>query len=323
MDSPLSRWQSAPPSAVSPGVGFRSPFFEHTSIDSTFPSRVNSISTPDGFDDSASEYRSHRNSDDQGVFLDPELTKMDGLDMQDRTSSGGDGEQLGIKRRASSPPSENGPAREDRVSGSGNDLYHRRSMQMLATKNSPIARTNQYGTSLSSTASLGPKQGSSFTSTWNMSNASSLTSYSGERLSPGALSPQSADQADFGALSPHAVSQNYNRSPRSSLSKPAPHHLQLQPTQSTMPSPPRENYIKEVITARTQKSRPIPWEGYPHVCDCCPKKPKKFDSAEELRIHEAEKQYQCKSSTPCKAYARLFSSCVRQYFARCCWHLEN
>ncbi|KAI1251657.1 hypothetical protein MGN70_006225 [Eutypa lata] len=30
-----------------------------------------------------------------------------------------------------------------------------------------------------------------------------------------------------------------------------------------------------------------------HMCSCCPKKPKKFETKEELRAHEAEKQYEC------------------------------
>ncbi|KAK7416368.1 hypothetical protein QQZ08_012025 [Neonectria magnoliae] len=29
------------------------------------------------------------------------------------------------------------------------------------------------------------------------------------------------------------------------------------------------------------------------LCECCPKKPKKFDTFEELSVHEAEKQYEC------------------------------
>ncbi|KAI1053123.1 hypothetical protein LB505_014229 [Fusarium chuoi] len=29
------------------------------------------------------------------------------------------------------------------------------------------------------------------------------------------------------------------------------------------------------------------------MCDCCPKKPKKFDTLEELRAHESEKQFEC------------------------------
>ncbi|KAK1908411.1 hypothetical protein P3342_009260 [Pyrenophora teres f. teres] len=30
-----------------------------------------------------------------------------------------------------------------------------------------------------------------------------------------------------------------------------------------------------------------------YICECCPKKPKKFDSEDELRLHELEKQYIC------------------------------
>ncbi|KIW05110.1 uncharacterized protein PV09_03666 [Verruconis gallopava] len=298
IDSPLSRWASAPSSGISPSGGFRSPYFEHTSIDSAFPSRVNSVSTPDAFDDAASSsYRSHRNSDDQGVFLDPELTKMDGLDIHDRTASTAEGEQLGatgVKRRASSPPSDGGPSREDRVSGTGNDLYHRRSMQMLATKNSPvISRPAQYGTSHSSTLSLGQKASSSFASTWNMSTSSSLTSYSGERLSPGALSP-SADP-DFGAVSPYAASRSLNLSPRSSLSTAPPHQTRKPsepiPDQKMQSPTPSDVHSRQNSVSKPPK--PKAWEGYPHVCECCPKKPKKFDTAEELRMHELEKRYQC------------------------------
>jgi hypothetical protein len=29
------------------------------------------------------------------------------------------------------------------------------------------------------------------------------------------------------------------------------------------------------------------------ICECCPKKPKKFETEEELRLHELEKQYTC------------------------------
>jgi hypothetical protein len=197
------------------------------------------------------------------------------LNLHDRSPSAGDGDQLGLKgqkRRASSPPSDG--AREDRASGGGNDLYHRRSIQMLANRNSPVTRPSQHPGSLSSTASLNPRGSSSFASTWNLSVASSATSYSGERLSPGALSP-SAD-VEFGAVSPYAASRTANRSSPSSLPK-APHHRKpLDSTQdSKMPTPSesavhsRQNSVSKVQSFL--------------VCECCPKKPKKFDSQEELR----------------------------------------
>ncbi|TGZ80338.1 hypothetical protein EX30DRAFT_372282 [Ascodesmis nigricans] len=33
--------------------------------------------------------------------------------------------------------------------------------------------------------------------------------------------------------------------------------------------------------------------GPPHMCTCCPKKPKRFETQEDLNAHEAEKQYKC------------------------------
>lgn len=277
MDSPLGRWQSAPNSAVSPGL--RSPGFDSGSADA-FPTRWNpGPGTPD---DSTSGYRSHRNSDDHGVFLDPELGSMEengirDLNIHDRTPSGGDGDQLGIKsvgvkRRASSPPSD-GPPREDRVPGSGNDLYHRRSMQMLANRNSPVTRPNQQPGSLSSNASLGPR---SFNSSWNLSVASSATSY-GERhmeRSPG-ISP-SAD-ADFGPVSPYAASRalDLNRSPLSAATKSLPHHRKPSLQDSKVTSP-----LDSQIHSRQNSVSKI--QGF-FVCECCPKKPKKFENADELR----------------------------------------
>jgi hypothetical protein len=280
LESPHSRWQSAPSSGVSPGSGFRSPPFEHGSIDSAFPPRFAAASTPDVFDEPSTAYRSHRNSDDQGVFLDPEFANMDEsglreLNIHDRSPSAGEGEQLGLKgqkRRASSPPSDG--AREDRASGGGNDLYHRRSIQMLANRNSPVTRPNQHPSSLSSTASLGPRGASSFASTWNMSMASSATSYNGERLSPRALSPSA--EAEFGVVSPYAANRTANRSPRDSLPK-APHQ-QKQPetTQDSKMPTPNES------TAHSRQNSVSKIQNF-LVCECCPKKPKKFDSPEELR----------------------------------------
>jgi hypothetical protein len=284
LDSPLSRWQSAPSSAMSPGSGLRSPLFESNSIDSTFGSRCHHAATPDTFDDhSTSGYRSHRNSDDHGMFLDPELTNMEenglrDLNLHDRTPSGGDGDQLGlkgVKRRASSPPPD-GVARDDRAPGNSNDLYHRRSMQMLANnRNSPVTRPSQHPGSLSSIASTGPRGGSSFASTWNLSVASSATSYSGDRLSPSALSP-GAD-AECGPVSPYAASRTLNRSPRNSVSKALPHHRNPSgpPLDSKMPTPTDSQ-------AHSRQNSVSKLQGF-FVCECCPKKPKKFESEEELR----------------------------------------
>jgi hypothetical protein len=212
--------------------------------------------------------------------MDSEFTHMDEsglreLNIHDRSPSAGDSEPLGVKgqkRRASSPPSDG--AREDRASGGGNDLYHRRSVQALANRNSPTTRPSQHPGSLSSTASLGPRGSSYASSTWNLSVASSATSYNGERLSPGALSPSA--EVEFGAVSAYAASRTANRSPRNSLSK-APHHQKpSEPSQdSKMPTP-----TDSTVHSRQNSVSKI--QGF-LVCECCPKKPKKFDNHEDLR----------------------------------------
>jgi hypothetical protein len=139
LDSPATKW---PPSgALSPGYpGFRSPVFDSSSVDS-HRSRFGSISTPGPLDDTSSQ---HRGSYDHSIFSDHEFGMEDNgmreLNINDRSPAESEEYQLGpkggLKRRASSPPSE--AARKDRPSTSGNtDLYHRRSAQMLALPGRP------------------------------------------------------------------------------------------------------------------------------------------------------------------------------------------
>ena len=42
----------------------------------------------------------------------------------------------------------------------------------------------------------------------------------------------------------------------------------------------------------THSHMPLALQGR-FVCECCPKKPKNFDTEKELRLHESEKQYTC------------------------------
>ena len=274
LDSPRSKWTSAPSSAISPSTLFRSPLFEHNPLDTPFPSRHNSAATVDGFDDSVLNGHSQRSSVDQGIFLDPDLeeTGVRDLTINDRSPSAGDEAQYGvkgIKRRASSPPVD--ALRDDRASGSGHDLYHRRSVQALVTNNNRNSPATRYPTShgsISSNSSAGHKS-SSYASSWNLSVASSVTSFGGERLSPSALSP--SGEAEFGPGSPYAASRNVNRSPRSSLCKP-PHQRRLSETSESL----HNGTLSSAAVSHVAKMQPF------YVCECCPKKPKKFDSKEEL-----------------------------------------
>ncbi|KAF2441601.1 hypothetical protein P171DRAFT_365795 [Karstenula rhodostoma CBS 690.94] len=298
LDSPVSRW---PPSgAASPGFsGFRSPVFDAGSADA-HQRRFGSISTP-GLDDNSSV---HRGSYDHSMFTESEFgieeSGMRDLNINDRSPAGSDeyhqGPKGGLKRRASSPPSE--AAREDRPTAGGNtDLYHRRSAHMLVSRNAPpptnaarypTLHGSQNQGSLSSVSSLSQRT-ASFASSFGFSAASSLTSYSGDqRLSPSALSPSA--EVELGPVSPYAASRSLNPSPRGSLSR--PHH---QRGLSENEHPPLHS-VRKMSTDSIHQSRQNSIVGRivgSYICECCPKKPKKFESEDELRVHELEKQYTC------------------------------
>jgi len=103
--------------------------------------------------------------------------------------------------------------------------------------------------SFSSAASSSLPQHPSYPSSYGLSNASSATSYNSERLSPGAF--ESA-----------AARQNLN--------------MQSQPSSLSTAAPRIPQHGRAASTA---SSRPVGlW-----ICDCCPKKPKKFDTEADLR----------------------------------------
>lgn len=277
IDSPVSRW---PPSgAISPGYsGFRSPVFDPGSAD-PHQRRFGSISTAGTVEDAVSQ---HRGSYDQSIFSESEFgveeSGMRDLNINDRSPAGSEeyqtGPKGGLKRRASSPPSE--AAREDRPTGGGNvDLYHRRSAQMLVSRNSPASRFPAAQGSLSSVSSLGQRT-ASFASSYGFSAASSMSSYSEQRMSPSALSPSA--ETELAPVSPYAASRSLNPSPRGSLSRP-PHH---QRGLSENEHPQIRKMSTDSILQSRQNSVTSRLPGA-YICECCPKKPKKFDSEEELR----------------------------------------
>jgi hypothetical protein len=278
IDSPASKWPSS--GAISPGyTGFRSPVFDSSSIDS-HRGRFGSISTPGPLDEIASH---HRGSYDHSVFSDPEFgveeNGMRDLNINDRSPAGSDdyhlGPKGGLKRRASSPPSE--AAREDRPTTSGHtDLYHRRSAQMLVNRNCNASRFQSNTGSVSSASSIGQRTGSIGSSFGFSTAASSLTSYGGDqRPSPNALSP--LGESEPGPVSPYAASRSLDPSPRGSLSRP-----QHQRGTSETDQPQIRKMSTESILHPRQNSVVNRIPGA-YICECCPKKPKKFDSEEELR----------------------------------------
>ncbi|KAJ5569917.1 uncharacterized protein N7459_009347 [Penicillium hispanicum] len=254
----------------------------------TTPSREDSISLPS---------RSNRGSYDQGVFSDIEGEFSTDEPMPPRqfilrepTPPYSDGTRQGMKRRASSPPRE--PISDDRhtlhtVTSNG-DLSQRR------TSGHPFTNTLSVNPSyapsqrtLSAASSLSIRTSGSYSSSTAISiGGSSMTSLSPyDRPSPGGLSP-SSDLDTY-----HEKSILNPSSPVTPLQQPIPRGLSnpnsLEPptTDATgkVPVPTALNVPKPA----TQKLSGL------YICDCCPKKPKKFDNPDDLRTHEMEKQYSC------------------------------
>ncbi|TVY30585.1 hypothetical protein LHYA1_G000613 [Lachnellula hyalina] len=179
----------------------------------------------------------------------------------------------GQKRRASSPPVED--VQTLHTAGSVSDLFRRRES---GSRSSPTPRYHSNSGSVSSTTSA-PRNNSYASSTLSIA-ASSITSMSSYgRLSPGGISPAASDIPD----SPYVTSLSLNPSPRASTT----HQRQVSDTRPLMTSRKLSDSVSH------GKSNNIPKIHGIFMCECCPKKPKKFDSQEELNAHEQEKQYEC------------------------------
>jgi hypothetical protein len=183
--------------AVSPGYnGIRSPVFDSGSAES-HRARYGSISTPGPFDEVPSQHRGSYNMFSDNKFG-MEENRMRELNLL--------GPKGGLKRRASSPPPE--AARDDRPITSGHGhLYHRRSSQMLVSRNRNAPGFQSNPSLLSSAGSASQRNdwiGSSFG--FSSTAATSITSYGrDQRLLPNALSP--LRETEFSPASPYAANR--------------------------------------------------------------------------------------------------------------------
>ncbi|KYG44456.1 hypothetical protein M433DRAFT_69428 [Acidomyces richmondensis BFW] len=144
-------------------------------------------------------------------------------------------------------------------------------MQQLPNRGSPISRFHPSHSSVSSASSI-PRHGSLSSSLGVSSIPSSATSYCSGHLSPGALSHAGETNLGTSYGSTKIVTVNHQRAGSESAQssgKPSSDHTEPS-SHSTLP--------------HAQST---------YVCECCPKKPKKFKTADDLRIHESEKQYTC------------------------------
>ncbi|KAI1209263.1 uncharacterized protein F4807DRAFT_102051 [Annulohypoxylon truncatum] len=161
----------------------------------------------------------------------------------------------GAKRRAGSPLQETGFIRRNGSSSSMLDSRDVRSRGIsIASPGSPMSPAYSFA------------YGTSSSTRWNGSGDSLA-----EMAKFGTSPPNPRDQLDY--LSPsktHIPSLHYKSSTESFLELPRTLNKR-RPTRNTSKSGPQCMFI----------------------CECCPKKPKRFETMEELSAHEAEKQYQC------------------------------
>lgn len=304
------RWGSSPQSAaVSPGtkvgwkdyIGYRS-----GSVDSSAPS---SAIDPEPYSSTRdhtkrSDYkattvfegpssigsRSNRGSYDQNVFSDPEVDFPMEETGKFRQLNIGDPlppplmecpsslSKQGMKRRASSPPRE---ATKDgkqtlHTATSNGDLAQRRTTGHPFTNlTSPNNRYQPNHGSISSASSVSLRTGSYASSTGLSIGGSSMTSISSYDHHSRAVSPTSdidPKENSFGTTSARGSLSSATPSSRPQDQRRLTEH------KITVPSHKRPGQAP-LSTTKSGASR----IGGLHICECCPKKPKKFDNREDLQ----------------------------------------
>ena len=295
IDSPFSHWgdgghspRSPPGHYTSRRYDYRSPIDREEEERSPLPYLRRSVSgSLSNYEDASnfpcrSNMESDKNLENDADFPMEETSGLRRLRIDDTTIRP-DGHSptsaAGQKRRASSPPREDGHQSLHTV-GSASDLFRRRES---ASRASPTPRLHSSHGSVSSIGS-GTRISSSYTSTLSIAPSSTGTMSSHGRpspgglspsgLSPGGLSPRSADGSND---SPHTTSSSLTASPRGSVSSPGHQQqpLETRPTMTARKSSDRgASQVKRITTNKLHGV---------FICECCPKKRKKFDSEEELK----------------------------------------
>ena len=188
------------------------------------------------------------------MSLDHEATIADDaplseLNINDKRPHSTEDTKIGQKRRAQSPPT-------------GTIDPSLRNTEDTGRRENPhlVRMQNQEPPSLASSASSN-MQSASYQSSFGFSAGSSATSYSSQR--PGSSHPSQPQPQAQQATSPQEASGGQTI-------QPAPQ----QPQQQQMGPPPLHRRAGSSGIARPPGV---------FICECCPKKPKKFDNEEELR----------------------------------------
>lgn len=290
-ESPLTRWADNGTPAISPRnpgpFGPSGPFDFRSPTETVDPDksprpyirRSGSGSVLGMGDDTSSiSSHSHRGSYDHNMFMDAEggdfnmeETGFRRLRIDDRAyrpDAYSPGATTGQKRRASSPPRDDSLPSLHMVS-SASDLFRRRES---ASRASPTPRLRSNCGSISSTAS-GPRT-NSYASSLSIAASSITTNSSYGRLSPGGISPGgiSPGATDTSLDSPYLTTGSIDPSP---VSRPN-HQRTLSETRPLMSSRKLTDNISHAKSSSAGKLQGI------FICECCPKKPKKFDTSDEL-----------------------------------------
>ncbi|KAH8697220.1 hypothetical protein BGW36DRAFT_295296 [Talaromyces proteolyticus] len=238
--------------------------------------------------------RFNRSSQDHGVFPDVEGDDDHDQFRHSHTQSYSDGisRQHGMKRRASSPPRE--PISDARhalhKATSNGDLAQRRtSGHPFSSHASSSARYPPSHGSLSSLSSASYRTStSSFSSSVGLSvGGSSMTSTSSyDRISSGGLSPQS--EGDHFHHEKPLINQSSAGGSLNSLQASRLSYGSIVDTKPIVSG--RKISLQSSVDGPKGAGSKL---GGLFICDCCPKKPKKFETKEELLAHESEKQYSC------------------------------
>ena len=315
MSSPQSTGVS--PSLISNGVSakrfseYRSPTFDSINTPSSatefdrfphmrHPNRRSESSgsiVVGGFNDegvSALTKSKRAGSYDQGIFMNEDLDsdfpieetrRMRRLHIDDRPPPSIDvhspDSRLGIKRGASSPLRESprdAKAPLQTVGGTSSELYQRRtSGHHSANRASPVNRYHQNHGSVSPSSSIGIRHGSYASSAGLSVGGSSITSISSYgRLSPRGISPLSEQPEGHNS---HYLNSASSESSLQSLA--ALSHQQIAADTKSAAALARK--MSTDNTNRGKQSNAPKMQANIHICQCCPKKPKKFDTLEELR----------------------------------------
>ncbi|KAI0440395.1 hypothetical protein F4803DRAFT_471128 [Xylaria telfairii] len=234
-------------------------------------------------------YRARRNnSDDATMSTHSSYDNMDDTDFAMEETSGIkrlhiddnhgrlDYHAIGQKRRASSPPGGDSPPQG--ALGSS-DLARRRDG---VGRGSPAPRLSLVPPSSMSSVSSAGRSGSYVSTTSLTTSISSLNSFGGR--SPSGLSSGGLSPVDMMANSPYTTPISLGHPSCAPFGR-GPHQRTISGEHRQLASPRK---VVEVPKATISKL-----QGGFFMCECCPKKPKKFETAEELSAHEAEKQYEC------------------------------